>query len=749
MTAIHRAAGRMTGKRLFALIAVLYMALATMYSVITPVFEASDELWHYPMVKIVADTGQLPVQNPAISTPWRQEGSQPPLYYMLAAALTTWIDTSDMDIIRRQNPHADIGLVLPDGNVNMITHRDEPWQRTVLAVHIVRLFSVVLGLGTVLVTYQLAREIFPRSDVIHLGAAALAAFLPMFLFISGSVNNDNLSNLLGNLLLLLVVRLVRQNQLPRWPQYALIGMVTGAGLLSKLNIGFMIPLVALALAILSLRLCNWRPLVMGGLVSGGLTVAIAGWWYWRNVQLYGDPTGLNVFLDLVGRRSVPANLAQLWAERHSFTQAYWGFFGGVNIPLPETIYLIFNIIGGVGLIGAFAYLMFRLFNNRIGFSFSGWTPALFSIAWPLLSFISYLRWTAETPASQGRLMFGALAPISLWMAVGLMWWLPQRLQPILMAAIIAFFAFVALAAPITTIAPAYREPPLLAEHDEPVTDFEGIELLYGHVISDTVQPGDYVYLDTQWRIRQPTDRDWSLFVHLVTPDGVIVSQRDIYPAQGLLATSDLPQVRQFRNPVAVRVPAAAYTPMMLDVNIGWYHLPTGERLSTAEGQETVTIGQVELLAQAGEFPNPLHINFGGLIELVGYELSDLSPAAGDTVELTLYWRGLADIDNDYKVFVNILDPRTLTKYASSDGMPAQWTAPTSTWDVNTIIEDTHHLTVSADAQPGIYELELGLYKESPEGFSRLRVHTPDGGQAENFVYLSRVRILPADEDAGA
>ena len=38
----------------------------------------------------------------------------------------------------------------------------------------------------------------------------------------------------------------------------------------------------------------------------GLPVLTAGWWYWRNIQLYGDPTGLNMILDVVGRRAVRA-----------------------------------------------------------------------------------------------------------------------------------------------------------------------------------------------------------------------------------------------------------------------------------------------------------------------------------------------------------------------------------------------------------------------------------------------------------
>jgi len=754
--------------RIFYVILAAYVILATIYSIVTPIFEASDELWHYPMVKYLADNGlQLPPQDPATAGPWRQEGSQPPLYYIIAAVLTAGIDTSDMEMVRRVNPHADIGIVRPDGNANMMVHRAEmeafPWRGTTLAVHIARFFSIALGLGTVIVTYQLAREIFPDSQIIPLGAAAFVAFLPMFLFISGSVNNDNLSNLLGNLLILLIVRLLKVTHLPRWRDYALIGVVTGAGLLAKFNIGFLIPLVALVLLVVSIRLKNWRPLIFGGLISGALTVAIAGWWYWRNMQLYGDPTGLNHFLDIVGRRAIPANAAQLWSERYSFTQAFWGFFGGVNVPMPEIVYLIFSIISGLGLLGAAAYFVTRFVGEQrdqlkslVDESPLRWLPMIIAIIWPVISFISYLRWTAETPASQGRLMFGALSCIALWIIVGLVWWLPQRLRPAILSLSMGYFAVIAVAVPIFVIAPAYALPPQI----EPAStvesfkfadsDFNIFDLNAASIEHLTVQPEQYVLIDTQWQTMSQTDRDWSLFVHLVTPDNVIISQRDIYPGGGKLATSDLSEGRAWDNPIAVWIPFTAYAPMTLDVQIGWNDRLTGERLVTSDGQDRYTIGQVQLMPRESELnvQNPIRVNFGNLIELVGYQITDLSPMAGGTIELTLYWRGLEKIPDDYKVFANIIDPTTLTKYASSDGMPVNWNAPTSTWQPGEIIEDMRELTLNPDTPtvPGNYELELGLYREAPGGtFPRLRVVTPDGGQSDDFIYLSRIRVLPAGD----
>ncbi len=181
-----------------------------------------------------------------------------------------------------------------------------------------------------------------------------------------------------------------------------------------------------------------------------------------------------------------------------------------------------------------------------------------------------------------------------------------------------------------------------------------------------------------------------------------------------------------------------------DVEVGWYDLKTGERLTLADGTEILDIGQVNLQPREDDLgvPNPIGVNFDNQIELVGYSLSDLSPQAGDMIDLTLYWRGMRKIEDNYVVFAHILNPPE-TIYASSDAMPVQWNAPTSTWEVGEIIKDTHTLTVKNDTPPGIYELEIGLYLQQPDGsFPRLQIVTPDGGMADNYFYLSRVRVLP-------
>ena len=98
------------------LIACLFLVLGMVYSISSPVFEPGDEHNHYAFVQHLA-TGanaawlrRLPVQVAGEKTLWGQEGSQPPLYYAVAALLTAGIDTGDMPSLMVANPHAQSGV---------------------------------------------------------------------------------------------------------------------------------------------------------------------------------------------------------------------------------------------------------------------------------------------------------------------------------------------------------------------------------------------------------------------------------------------------------------------------------------------------------------------------------------------------------------------------------------------------------------------------------------------------------------
>lgn len=135
------------------LVLALFVLLTTVSSVVVPAFETPDELFHFAYIQHVASGGGLPVLQPGVETRWHQEGGQAPGYYLAAAALTFWIDQSDFPArYDRRNPHAALGDPLTLANANFLIHDPEegwPWEGSILALHIARLFSVFLGAVTV------------------------------------------------------------------------------------------------------------------------------------------------------------------------------------------------------------------------------------------------------------------------------------------------------------------------------------------------------------------------------------------------------------------------------------------------------------------------------------------------------------------------------------------------------------------------------------------------------------------------
>lgn len=732
-----------------------FLLLGAIYAVTTPLFEISDELWHYPMVKTIADGNGLPVQNPANPGLWRQEGSQPPLYYALMALATFWIDTSDMEQVRWVNPHADNGVITADRNNNIIIHTDReqwPWQGTVLAVRLIRLLSVLLGAGTVYFTYRLALEVLPEQHWLAIASAAFVAFTPMFIFISASVNNDNLAIFCSAGALWLLARWLRTPPQTIGWSHIWLGVLLGCGALSKQSA---LGLVALAGLVLLITHCHFnRPALRftfySLLTSFGLAFLLAFWWYFRNFQLYGDWLGWNAFLDTVGRRPNPATLLQLWGERVGFVQAYWGLFGGVSVAMPAWVYPTLNIFMALALVGLCINLIQFFFRpNPLIPAIRVLSLWLLPLAWLALILLGLIRWTSLTWASQGRLIFPAISAISLLAVVGLAQLARAlRLPPFTFHVLLIPFLFVVSAlVPFTILIPHYAPPPTLsptqlaAIPNRTDADFGGELTLLGYQLeTESATPGESIRLTLYWQSQIQMDRNWSIFVHVVDDAGVIFAQRDRYPGQGALATTLLTPGQTWADEYVIPIPNVAYAPVNARIEVGLYDLLDGARLALGDGTTALTLAPLQLRARADDLPNPVQQNFGNLIQLAGYEMDDRALRPGETLHLTLYWRALRPIPDNYAVFTHVRGEGE-TLWAGQDAWPQKGNAPTALWAVGQIITDTYELTLKPDTPSGQYNVEVGLY--GAESFQRLRAFNAEGYPTDaDFVFLSQIRVEP-------
>ncbi len=769
-----------TEKWLLIAILVVFVVLSTGYSLAVPPFEASDELWHYPMVKVIADTWSLPVQDPADMGPWRQEGSQPPLYYFLGALTTSWIDTSDMDQVRHINPHADTGIATPDGNVNLVVHRPGqrtfPWTGTVLAVQMVRFMSILMATAGVYLTYLVIREVVPEKPTITLGATAMHAFTPMVVFIAGSVNNDNLVIPLSSLALLMLLRLLRRQDLSlrqAVPRYLLLGGVLGLAALTKASSLGLTVLTALVVSVRAVRRARepgnsasagWREFFVGAVTTVLPLVAIAGWWYVRNLRLYGDLTGLNAFIEILGQRSVPAGLAQLWRERYSFLAGYWGNFGGLNVPMSPWVYRVLNAILVIAVLGLMIALL-RSLSERVSnlltdrrpgrpnsASGSRVAPVLLCILWALGVFIPWIQWARVTWSSQGRLVFAALPVWSMLLAVGLGTWGGRwREWPI--GAFALLLLGLSAAAPLVWIRPAYAVPEPLTEAEVEAipsrlqVDFGGTMRLLGYDLETRhTEPGDEVSVTLHWEALGSAERDYTVFVHLLGEHELVVAQRDTLPGLGLLSTTWLEPGYRWADRYVIALPDTAYAPDKAQLQVGLFDGRTGERLPAlaADGEslgDHIRFGEVAIRPTDHGPVNPISVTFGNGMRITGYDLSQRAAGPGESITVTLEWQALRPMAEDYTVSIQFIDD-VQRKAAQHDGPPLGGAAPTTTWHQDQIVTDDVPLKIFPDATAGTYGVQVAVYWHADGEIAHLPVTPPGGEMQAKQITLTQVRVIP-------
>jgi 4-amino-4-deoxy-L-arabinose transferase-like glycosyltransferase len=276
----------------------------------------------------------------------------------------------------------------------------------------------------------------------------------MHLAMLSAINNDALAELiLAFILFVLVQRLMPASEpqpdaskKPYFQNNLLLGIVLGLGLGTKIMVYIAIPLIALTLWWTSHQensKRDWRKLLRETAIIYGVALLIILPWYVRNAIVYGNIDILGMVRHdqiVTGQLRTADYMAQvgIWGYLGSFFtttyHSFWGQFGWMAVPMDSRAYLVLTLLSLMALGGLIGFWRgTRATPPAAEYALSGEQRYALGLMGAMIIFMiaGYLWYNLEFVQFQGRYLFPALIPWSLFFALGLhealsprrQWWL--------------------------------------------------------------------------------------------------------------------------------------------------------------------------------------------------------------------------------------------------------------------------------------------------------------------------------------
>jgi hypothetical protein len=229
-----------------------------------------------------------------------------------------------------------------------------------------------------------------------------------------------------------------------------------------------------------------------------------------------------------------------------------------------------------------------------------------------------------------------------------------------------------------------------------------------------IEPGDALHVSLHWQVTKRLAEPFNAVVRIISPlDGVAWAQRDETMPRSIPADWWSPdQVIEERMALATstEIPVGAY-----QVNISFRrHWPV-ELVSVFQDRDVnpvdrVLLGYVAVPAKEAALPQtavPVGAVFGEQITLVGVAF-DGDAMPGGQIVVTFYWEALRPPDNDFTVFVHLIDGQG-AMLSGHDGRPMMGRYTTLAWQPGHLVPDEHRISVPATSPAADRQLRVGLY----------------------------------------
>ena len=109
--------------------------------------------------------------------------------------------------------------------------------------------------------------------------------------------------------------------------------------------------------------------------------------------------------------------------------------------------------------------------------------------------------------------------------------------------------------------------------------------------------------------------------------------------------------------------------------------------------------------------HPQDVGLGGIVRWRGYDLPDAALEPGAALPITLYWQVEAPIDQNWTIFIHLLDEKG-EGFAQVDQVPLGQYHPPTAWQPGQLVVDQYEMLLPPDLPSGRYQLVFGWYNKS-------------------------------------
>lgn len=417
-----------------------FFIFALLFVFLVPVYESPDEPNHLAYLNFVSRHASLPNQY----DPKQRvggEGHQPPLYYLLGALLCRLLEpdgTVDITPIRNEKPPEARSEGLPRPMYKHLSSAIFASKADQYGFYCLRIFSVLISLLNLLLILRLTR-LFLREPEWQWLPALFVATNPQFLFISASINNDNLANLLATLALYYSFRLLEEPS--NLKHFGMLGFALGLGFLTKKTLLFLVPgLLLILIYLLLARKGTMAQLLKNGMFLLAVVLLLSGWMLIRNFQLYGEFLGTEMEKRTLHTLVEPKSLFSPYFYGPFFPSLYLSFiarFGWMYVGVPKYVYFFHFLLHLLALGGLFLHLKEKQFRD---------VPVGFALLFVFLCFAGIVWYNLTYTQSQGRFLFPTISLMAILFTLGVRAFLSQAvsrsLQPLFLRVLVAGFYLV-------------------------------------------------------------------------------------------------------------------------------------------------------------------------------------------------------------------------------------------------------------------------------------------------------------------